>query len=57
MSSRFRSFIITVALIVGLGAAIWFGLKWFGGVANDNYGDYDGGKGKAEEIVDNQLNG
>ncbi len=57
MSSRFKSFIITVALIVGLGAAIWFGLKWFGGVANDNYGDYDGGKGKAEEIIDDQLNG
>ncbi len=57
MSDRTKKFLTTVAIIVGLVLAAVFGLKWFNNVANDNADDYDGGKGRAEEIINDQLNG
>ena len=57
MSDRTKKFLTTVAIIGGLVLAAVFGLKWFNNVANDNADDYDGGKGRAEEIINDQLNG
>ena len=57
MSQSTKSFIKFALLIAALAIVIWLGLKWFGGLANDNAGDYDGGKSRAEEIVEDQLNG
>ena len=57
MSDRTKKFLTTVVIIVGLVLAVWFGLKWFGGLANDNLSDYDGGRSTGEEIVDNYANG
>ena len=57
MSDRTKKFLTTVAIIVGLVLAAVFGLKWFNNVANDNADDYDGGKGRGEEIINDQLNG
>ncbi len=55
MSERTKKMLVYIVIIVGLGAAIWFGLKWFGGLANSNVGDYDGGRGKGEQQVEAQL--
>ena len=57
MSQGTKSLIRYAVIIAALVAAIWFGLRWFGGVAKDNAGDYDGGKGRAEDIVEDQING
>jgi len=57
VSQGTKSLIRYAVIIAALVAAIWFGLKWFGGVAKDNAGDYDGGKGRAEDIVEDQING
>ena len=57
MSERTRKLLTTAIIIVGLVLAVWFGLKWFGNLANDNVGDYDGGRSVGEEIVDNYANG
>jgi hypothetical protein len=51
MSQGTKNFIKYALIITSLVAAIWFGLKWFGGLANDNVGDYDGGRSQAEDIV------
>lgn len=55
MSQSAKSFIKFALLIAALAIAIWLGLRWFGGLAEDNAGDYDGGKSRAEEIVNDQL--
>ena len=57
MSERTKKFLMAAVIIGGLVLEVWFGLKWFGGLANDNLGDYDGGRSQGEEIVENQLNG
>ncbi len=45
----------TILLIAAFAALIYFGFKWFMGVANDNFSDYDGGRGKYEDSVENSL--
>ncbi|MBO7396088.1 MAG: hypothetical protein J6U16_08240 [Ruminococcus sp.] len=57
MSQGTKNLIKYALIITALVAAIWLGLKWFGGVANDNVGDYDGGRSQGEELVESQLNG
>lgn len=53
MGNNFKEKVITVLIIIAFGAVLWYGLKWFGGFANDNAGGMDGGASRAEEIVDN----
>ena len=36
----------TILLIAAFAALICLAFKWFYGLANDNYSDYDGGRGK-----------
>lgn len=55
MGKDFKRTLITIALIAGLGALLWYGLKWFGGVANDNAGGMDGGASKYEQQVQENL--
>ncbi|EWM52955.1 hypothetical protein [Ruminococcus flavefaciens] len=43
----------TIIILVILGAALWFGLRWFGGLANDELGDYDGGRGEYVDSIEN----
>ena len=57
MSQGTKNIIKYALIIAALGVAIWLGLKWFGGIANDNVGDYDGGRSQGEQIVENQLDG
>ena len=57
MSQGTKNLIKYALIITALVAAIWLGLKWFGGVAKDNVGDYDGGRSQGEELVESQLNG
>ena len=57
MSQGTKNIIKYALIIAALGVAIWSGLKWFGGIANDNVGDYDGGRSQGEQIVENQLAG
>lgn len=52
MGNNFKGKVIAVLLIAALGAALWYGLKWFGGVANDNAGGMDGGASKYEQQAD-----
>ncbi|MCR4890499.1 MAG: hypothetical protein K5979_15195 [Ruminococcus sp.] len=42
-------------IIIVLGTVVWLGLKWFGGLANDNAGDYDGGRSQYEQRVEGML--
>ncbi|MBO5164794.1 MAG: hypothetical protein J6B75_10210 [Ruminococcus sp.] len=44
----------TLLIIVVLAAVVWFGVKWFAGLANDNTGNYDGGMSQAEEQIEDQ---
>lgn len=53
MGKDFKKTLRTIVVIIGLGALIWFGLKWFGGVANDNVGGTDGGASRYEDMVEN----
>ncbi len=57
MSQGTKSAIKYVIIIAALIAAVWLGLKWFGGIANDNAGKVDGGKSQAEQRVDEYANG
>lgn len=57
MSQGTKSAIKYVIIIAALIAAVWLGLKCFGGVANDNAGKVDGGKSQAEQRVDEYANG
>jgi len=43
----------TVIIIAALAVLAYFGLKWFAGFANDDLGDYDGGRGKYEDSIEN----
>ena len=43
----------TVKTIIIIAALAYFGLKWFAGFANDDLGDYDGGRGKYEDSIEN----
>ena len=45
----------TILLIAAFAALICIAFKWFYGLANDNLTDYDGGRGKYEESVDESL--
>ena len=42
MGKDFKKTIITILLIAALGAAIWYGLKWFGETATNNADDPTG---------------
>ena len=57
MSQGTKSFIKFALIITALIIAIWLGLKWFGGLAQDNAGTYDGGKSQAEQRIDENANG
>ncbi len=57
MGKDFKKTLITILLLIGLGAALWYGLKWFGGIANDNAGDFDGGKSQYEQQVNGDAEG
>ncbi|MDO4863832.1 MAG: hypothetical protein Q4A05_06660 [Ruminococcus sp.] len=57
MSRRTKDIIKYALIIAALVIAVWLGLKWFGGLANDNLGDYDGGRSHGEQVVEDQLNG
>ena len=48
-----KSKLKTILLIAAFAALIYFGFKWFMGLANDDLSDYDGGRGKYEDSVDN----
>ncbi|NLT07978.1 MAG: hypothetical protein GXY08_00500 [Ruminococcus sp.] len=53
MGKDFKKKILTIALIIGFGLLIWCGLKWFGGVADNNAGKTYDGVSKYEEQVQN----
>ena len=41
-----------ILIIVALAAIAYFGLTKFAGFANDDLGDYDGGRGKYEDAIE-----
>ncbi len=45
----------TILFIAAFAALICIAFKWFYGLANDNYSDYDGGRGKYEQSVEDSL--
>jgi hypothetical protein len=45
----------TILLIAAFAALICLAFKWFFGLASDNYSDYDGGRGKYEQSVEDSL--
>ena len=57
MEKKKKKTLITILLLIGLGAALWYGLKWFGGIADDNAGDFDGGKSQYEQQVNGDAEG
>lgn len=52
MGQDFWKTVRTIAIVIILGAGLWFALKWFGGVANENAGDT--AAQKAEQQIDDQ---
>ena len=53
MGNNFKKKLMTVVILIGLGLLIWYGLKWFGGVADDNAGSTYEGVSKYEDQVQN----
>lgn len=43
----------TIIILVALAIAAYIGLTKFSGFANDDLGDYDGGRGKYEDSIEN----
>ena len=43
----------TILIIAAFAAAAYFGLTKFAGFANDDLGDYDGGRGEYEDSIEN----
>lgn len=50
---KHNKWLITIIILVLLGVGLWFGLKWFGGMANDELGGYDGGRSEYVNEVEN----
>ncbi len=53
MGKDFRKKLVTIVLLIGIGLLVWYGLKWFGGVADDNAGSTYDGVSRYEQQIQN----